>query len=182
MPPTRDHPTARTPPPVNRAGSSSSPNEEYGVTAVDHTPQNRQIPGTPSPAADVDPSGANPSGELLEWLVLRRVLGSYLDELDEGPVPDTLTAALVEAGWLALADPDPAAEPTPPVLITDAGLARYAQLAKHYLWRSASPQQPDDNDDSRPMGYVMTGGCPHPVPGGPAWHVGPCHACGEEPT
>ncbi|MGH3929715.1 MAG: hypothetical protein ACRDTF_07035 [Pseudonocardiaceae bacterium] len=33
------------------------------------------------------------------------------------------------------------------------------------------------DDDGGPVGYVMTGDCPHPVYGGPAWHVGLCAKC-----
>ncbi|MGH4017261.1 MAG: hypothetical protein ACRDSL_25700, partial [Pseudonocardiaceae bacterium] len=36
---------------------------------------------------------------------------------------------------------------------------------------------PEDGDEDRPMGWVLVGECPHPVAGGPAFHVGPCREC-----
>ncbi|MGH4014350.1 MAG: hypothetical protein ACRDSL_10585 [Pseudonocardiaceae bacterium] len=36
---------------------------------------------------------------------------------------------------------------------------------------------PEDGDEDRPMGWVLVGECPHPVAGGPAFHVGSCREC-----
>jgi hypothetical protein len=96
--------------------------------------------------------GLDVGRELLQWLVLRRVRDGgvarvgqvYLDrgrrtaDFLAGPIEE-----LIAAGLVGLGDPEPVAEASWPVVLTETGLARYTVLRERQRpWaRDCSAQQ-----------------------------------------
>ncbi|MGH7744336.1 MAG: hypothetical protein ACREQ5_05880 [Candidatus Dormibacteria bacterium] len=150
--------------------------------AVTETPRDRQVLGgscVPLPEIGADPA-AGPSPELAGALALQRAHRGEMARLGDHYIDRRclpllyLTRAfneLVDAGLLALADPDP--HGLQQVTLTDAGRTRYAQLRgtpPRPEFPVPDPQFPNKTPAGRrpstPMPYSAPGG--QPVPHRPA--------------